>query len=662
MSTLPDNDFDLEKLFLPAWAQEEPSSAKYDKYEGEIERPDRRENRRGPRPPRRGGQPGGRREGLGRGPRPPRTGEDRRPEGRRAGGPGERGRGPRGRPDQARPHREPPPPLPEINLALVPEEKGVESLARQIKMTGRAYPLFEIAQMILAKPERHSLVFEVKKKEEGQPVQPLFLCALDDTLWLSEDEAVAHILRKHFSTFYQADRTATEPPKGKYTFVAQCGMSGVILGPPNYHDYQNQLRKLHNERYSRMPFEVYKSRVRIVRDEEVVKKWVEDQSWKTEYICLNVPEPVRLLNMEAVEKHFRETHKENIIKQVESYTLTGTAARNLRSPDLARLARSFTEDQRRFPLQIATVLSQQFAKHGLQFFKVNKTVTHVAVARPHYLDLALTPVSEGVKRIVEYINNHPKTNRRDLVEALAPTPSPTAAPPVPQPAAEAQPAAEGQPVAEAQAAPEAQPPAAPQEPGPTSEQTAVIADLHWLIHQGHVIEFATGVLETARKPAPKPPKPEPKAKAPETAAVEPATNTEGQAALSPAAPEGQAPAAEAATAETPASPETAAAVPESPVAPAEPSSSAVETTVPPAESPAPAAEPNPEPPAPSAETPSISESPSPAAELSGPGPERAPVAEPSADTLKPEPERQPEAGPPAAQPAEPPGPPVPSSS
>ena len=47
---------------------------------------------------------------------------------------------------------------------------------------------------------------------------------------------------------------------------------------------------------------------------------------------------------------------------------------------------------------------------------------------------------------------------------------------------------------------------------PTPEQTAVIADLHWLIHQGHVIEFANGVMDTAKKPLPKPPKPEKKAK------------------------------------------------------------------------------------------------------------------------------------------------------
>src|SRR5439155_7265606 len=152
----------------------------------------------------------------------------------------------RRRPDRPRREAPAPQPLPELNVAFRPDDKGVDSLARQIKMTGRAYPLFDIAQMILQKPERHTVTFKVNKNAEGQPVQPLFVCALDDTLWLSEDEAIEHVLKKHFATFYQAERTATEPPKGKYTFVAQCGLSGVILGPPNYHDYQNQLRKLHS--------------------------------------------------------------------------------------------------------------------------------------------------------------------------------------------------------------------------------------------------------------------------------------------------------------------------------------------------------------------------------------------------------------------------------
>src|SRR6185503_9595680 len=325
----------------------------------------------------------------------------------------------------------------------------------------------------------------------------------------SEDEAVAHVLKNHFATFYQAERTATEPPKGTYTFVAQCGMSGVILGPPNYHDYQNQLRKLHAERFSRMPFDMFKARVKIVSDEAVVKKWIEERSWKTEYIALNVPEAVRLDSREAVEKHFRETHKENIIKPVEAHTLSGVAARNLRSPGLTWLVRQAWEDQKRFPLQLATTLSQQFASMGLQFFKVNKTVTHVSVARPHYLDLETTPVSEGVKRIVDFINAHTKTTRRQLMEALAPTPKPT-----PKTVIEISPAGITEapaPIQQAQAEAAPQPaPAAPVASEPSAEQTAVISDLHWLIHQGHVIEFADGKLETAKKPAPKPPKPEKK--------------------------------------------------------------------------------------------------------------------------------------------------------
>lgn len=508
MSTLPENEFDLEKLFLPAWAQQPSSVNRYAKFTGEEGRADRPADPRGRRGPGREG-PRPRRD------RPPRPDRPDRPD-RPAGRPEEHRRRPwrdeagAPRPEERREQREPPPPLLEVHVRLVPEEKGVEYLARQIKMTGRAYPLFDIAQMILQKPERHSAVLSVKRKPDGTVAQPLFACALDDTLWLSEDEVVAHVLRNHFATFYQAERTATEPPKGKYTFVAQCGLSGIIFGPPNYHDYQNRVRQVHAERFARMPFETYKARIRIVRDEAVVKQWVEEQSWRTEYVCLNVPEPLKLGSMEAVEQHFRATHAAAIVKPAETHRLPGTACRHLRCASLARLVRHAVEEQRRFPLQLATALSQQFASHGLQFFKVNKTVTHVAVARPHFLDLDATPVSEDVKRIVDYINANPKCTRRQLIEALAPTPPAPAPPPPPAPAEGAPDETSPAGAETTAAASTAAATSAPETRAPTPAQTEIIADLHWLIHQGHVIEFAKGLLEIARRPAPKPLKPAPK--------------------------------------------------------------------------------------------------------------------------------------------------------
>lgn len=578
MSVNPESEFDLEKLFLPAWAQETPASNRFAHYRGD-------EESRGERP---------RREG--RGPRrdfdgPPRRdrGEDRR--GRPSGPPDRRGPRPGGpgpergpRPDRG-PHpargdarrefrpapRPEPAPLPELIVRIAPEEKGAELLARQIKSTGRAFPLFDIARLVMQKPERYTLTFAVKKNAEGEIAQPLFLCALDDTLWLSEDEAVGHILDRHFETFYQADRTQAEPPKGVYTFVGQCGISGTILGPPNHHDYQNKLRELHESRFARMPFEVFKSRVRIVRDEEVVKKWVEEQSWRTEYLCLNVPESPRLPDRLEVEKHFRATHLATIVTQVETKTLAGVAARNLRSPELRRLVHAVIEDQKHFPLQLATALSQSFAARGLQFFKVNKTVTHVCVARPQYLDLETSVVSDRVKRIVEFVQSHPKCKRRDLMEALAPSPAPA-----PEAVAPAEPAPTDGIAGTAEGA--TTPPPAPE---PTAEQAELAADLHWLIHQGHLVEFSDGHLELARKPQPlpkpqpKPPKAEPKApsSSPEPKPAEPQGGTTPTAVPAPA-PEAAPPVEEPAAAPAEASPEppsVIAATPEKPeAAPLEP--------------------------------------------------------------------------------------------
>jgi hypothetical protein len=497
MSTASEFDLNLENLFQPAWAQGKSEANKFAKFTGnEGVKPERSYS----------SKPGERRAPRRDGPGSGSAGRDRGGSSRGGSKFGDRKGSFRGgdRRDEPRERPAPPLPLPDLNVAFIPEERGVEQLARQIKVTGRAYPLFQIALLILDKAERYSVQL-TRKKTEGDP-QPLFVVALDDSPWTSDEEAVAHVLKNHFATFYQAERTATEPPKGVYTFVAQCGLSGAILGPPNYHDYQNQLRKLHAEKFSRMPFDMFKARVKIVKDEAVVKKWVEDQSFKTQYICLNVPEPLTLPTLEEVEKHFRATHKDAIIKPVETLTVAGLPSRSLRSSGLQRLIRQEWEQQKFFPLPIATKLSQQFSHHGLHFFKVNKTVTHVSVARPQFLDLETTPVSENIKRIVEFINANAKCTRRKLIETLAPTPKPAVIEIKP----DATPAAAGEVAAQ---------PAKPAAPEATPEQTAILVDLHWLIHQGAVLEFADGRMETAKKPAPKPVKPK-------TAAAKPAVEGE----------------------------------------------------------------------------------------------------------------------------------------
>ncbi|HTG45638.1 MAG TPA: hypothetical protein VK633_14040, partial [Verrucomicrobiae bacterium] len=243
---------DLDLHFLPSWAQKAPNVNQYEKYTGDEGERRSRGGRGGdwggnrdrgarrvdrPRPPENRGAPGGGApQGQGQAPGPRSFQGDRRGPGgpRREGGGDFRGRGPRSGPGGPRGYGGPPQEdrpqikLPELEVTFFPEEKGVESLARQIKLTGRAYPLFEIAYLVLKKPERYHVQLTARKKEDGQPLQLLYICGLDDTLWLDENEAMHHVLDKHFSTFYAVEKIPTDPPKGVYTFVAQCGISGTI--------------------------------------------------------------------------------------------------------------------------------------------------------------------------------------------------------------------------------------------------------------------------------------------------------------------------------------------------------------------------------------------------------------------------------------------------
>ncbi|MDE2643513.1 MAG: hypothetical protein OSB55_12275 [Verrucomicrobiota bacterium] len=578
-NTDPLKELDLDLEFLPAWAQKPNDAKPFANYAGEERSRARGRGDWGDRTSRQRDDNRGR-DFKGRG-----SGDNKRD--------GDRGRGPGGsrdgsqRPefkkhDGKRPfdkkggfRRNDPPPRPplELDVALQPEKNGVESLARQIKHTGRSYPLFDIARLILAKSERYLVVLKTRKKEDGSVAQPLFFCQVDETVWLSEDQALDHVLSRHFDTFYKKEKTEIDPPKGTYTFVAQCGMSDQILGPPNYHGYQDKLRALHADRFPRLPFDVFKSRVKIVHDEEVVKQWLADQSWKTEYIAINLPEEARLESREAVREHFREHHQSNLISSVSDVALKASVFNKKTPPRMQNLVRYAIDDQRRFPLKIVNMLSQEFSSHGLQFFKRKKSVTHVSVSRPHHLNLEQTPVSDSIRNIVTFVVDNQNCTRRMILDKFAPEPDKLES-------------------AEAPAEGDAPKPDTPLSP----ERTAILSDLHWLVHQGHVVEYANGQMEIAPKPQPpqqkkkkprpaKKPKAEPpvtggtsltssqtQAEAPSAEETKPAETPEPSAAAEGAPTE---PEASAAAEEPPTEPEASAAAEESPTEPTEPEASAV---------------------------------------------------------------------------------------
>jgi hypothetical protein len=617
---------DLSQMFRPSWTTETAGTsdatarlaAKFD----EGDRPARgdrhdRQGRPGGRGPRRDGERGPRREGPrnagprgsgGQGGNGGQGGEGRdrgpRPEGRRDGKAG----GGRGRDDRRggrdpRERRPEPPQQPVLEgwkLNLVAEEPAIEGIAKQVRSRAKAYPLFELARLILQLSDRYS----VKLTPESDQTAGLFRVKRDGSLWTSRKEAVNHLLAKHLGQFYRKSSVATEPPKGAFTVVAQCGMSGVLLGPPNHHEYTTRVISLHASRFKNMPFEVYKSRIRMVRDEALIEQWKSEQSTKTIYIPMTpgseneataaeepavapaaesvitteavaateiaegtelpasgentpvaaseesataeapagepAPESAESdaaeeqevaeqkvaeegsapsaseeggLSLEQATAHFQEHHAENEVEAAEGeITLSGRAALHDSTQLLRELLLKNLREMDRFPLPLAQAIGKELTGRGLQLFKSHKKIIHVSMARPRYLDRETTPIGENFRAILEYLEAHPNQRRDKQWSALLALRSETAETATPT-------APEGSEAAAAvmaETAPEAAPDAlqTPETPAasatPDAEtmkkrEQALGADLLWLLHQGHVIDFAMGNLQAATRPAPKQP-------------------------------------------------------------------------------------------------------------------------------------------------------------
>jgi hypothetical protein len=603
---------DLSQMFRPSWTTEttgaSDATAKLAAKFDEGDRPARgdrhdRDGRQGGRGPRRegprtagprgpggqGGQGGGNRD---RGPRP---------EGRRdgkGGGPRREGGG-RGREDRRgsqdyrdrASERAPQPVLEGWKLSIIPEEVAIEGIAKQVRSRAKAYPLFELARLILQLSDRYN----VKLTPESEQTPGFFRAKTDLSLWTSRKDAVNHLLAKHLGKFYRKSTIATEPPKGAFTVVAQCGMSGVLLGPPNHHEYTSRIISLHASRFRNMPFEVYKSRIRMVRDEALIEQWKTEQSTKTVYIPLTpgdenateatiVPaeapaaetespevvagaeiaeapatEPAEAvapevdastevateatadttegseapaateeeaapaapaaekseeggLTLEEATAHFQEHHAANEVESIEGeITLSGRSALHESTHLLRELLLQNLREMDRFPLPLAQAIGKELTGRGLQIFKSHKKIIHVSMARPRYLDRETTPIGESFRAILEYLEAHPNQRRDKQWTALlalrtetAESATDTAAPLVVAPVTEAPTATE-----------ETAPPAAASEtPAPEASLTsddetmkkreqALGTDLLWLLHQGHVLDFAMGNLQAATRPAPK---------------------------------------------------------------------------------------------------------------------------------------------------------------
>lgn len=452
----------LALSFRPDWARGEQKPGEFEKLarkhgDGESERDrGRGDFRRGP---------GGNRDrtdrdrGRDRGDRPPRRDGDR----------GKRGAGPRSnsnrrddRQSESRPQRQEPA-LDGWKLRFVPDGVGLDGLAREIKSSGKSVSLFDLAWLVLDRPERYSVEFSKPEAASGW-----VRCLADDSLWPDEASAIQHVLDSCLEKFYRVEEVEMDPPKGNFQCIAICGMSDEVLGPPNFHGYQTAVVRLHAAKFARVPFDLFKSRVRMVRDEEQVEAWKQSMSKVQRFVPIDGgegSEPIQ--DREELRRHFRSMHAASAFEAVgESVLVSGVAAAVASCAEVRAATRRVWEDLKRFPLPLAHEVGRGLGARGIAVFKLPDNVTYASVARPKYLNREASPVSDSIGRMLGILEESAELGRAEQWQKLV------ASRDVPEDVA--------------------------------AKETAVAGDLLWLVREGHVLDMARGNLRIA--PMPKKPK------------------------------------------------------------------------------------------------------------------------------------------------------------
>jgi len=481
--------FDLK--FLPAWVKEAPSDNRYADFAGEENVPPGQRDRRDR----------------------DRRGGDRRDRGPRPSHGKERGRDPRGRdrrpaaarPPEARRQEAPLAPAPAVEARFVPDARVLENVLAQIKAGHLAYSVFSLARMFLDKPER----YDVRLKAESAT-----LFQLGEKGPVASDRRIlengAFLNQK--DNFYRTEVTQSEPIKGNFTSVARCRLSGILLGPTNHHAYQPQLRALYEQRFSRrMSFQDYQRQIEIASDPEAVERWKEEARSVTTYTTLQEDPPLTFSSAAETERHFHQTYLPGLFRNSAELTLDGVISRRLPDRSLGRVIENAWAHEFRSPTRMMQELIGAFRQHGLHIFRHRKGMLFVSPVRARPFQHDSASVSSSVAAILAALTGNPGINRKQLLEKFLPNET-------------------GEPE------------------GAEKKKLALASDLHWLISEGHVIEFNDGALDLART---KPPAPA-RASIPNGSVETPAPPNESSAApvapaaqtTSPAVAEAAAPVAE----------------------------------------------------------------------------------------------------------------------
>ena len=289
----------------------------------------------------------------------------------------------------------------QAEVKILPETKALGTIIRKLQQDTHAYKLKDLAYFFLDNPS--SVLLKVTMKDETKFHQ-CKACGFAST---KEEDVVDHILNAHLGDYYEAKEIDCEPPKGNFNCVAKCGLSGVLLGPPNVHEFNATVKEMIRTRYPNMSEAEYRSHIEMVRDAEAIEQWRQGAVKKTVYVAKGAEEGAETYTREQAEGLFRRTLLASLLDQPKNLMITAEVAAKSPVRPLQWLARDAVEAERRAPYNMCFALRGAFHHRKLKFFRANDARGPEFVTNVEYKEFDAAHAIPELAKIATFIAENP---------------------------------------------------------------------------------------------------------------------------------------------------------------------------------------------------------------------------------------------------------------
>ena len=385
-----------------------------------------------------------------------------------------------------------------MEVLFYPEDAPFAKLADVMKHLKRTYQLFDIAELVLEKPERFIILAKNLPLEDGT-VKPLYCAQPANIPFEDEESAKKFALECRLNEMFEQVEVEAEAPKGSFQVVNRCSISGDLLGAPNWHKYGEYVREYHAQKFAKMPYEKFLASVETVRDEALVAQWLEQMKKRLVYKLKD--SETTFETREAAMNYIAEQKSGELVKSYEQVRMHGSDIAKL--PFGSRIRRNLEaawSKQKHFPIVTANNLRGRLRRGGFTIYKRgSKGFAFVCAVKRKFL-LVGDSLSDTPQKIYDFLMENQGVKASALpylyLGLQAPQDVSKAATLAEEHKKEAEGGAVSAPVSIVENA------------EISAEDFAKIKevsnDLLWLISEGYVVEYADGALQAnPRLPRPK---------------------------------------------------------------------------------------------------------------------------------------------------------------